>query len=247
MISYVIAYRESSLDRLRNLELVLKWISSYEEDLDVIVVEQDYEPKLQLTGKFRFPVHTIFVRNNGLFNKSWAFNVGVKFCKSDIIFFGDGDLLVNKSSFKSAVKLLKNKKYQVVRPFMSCLDLDQATTESLNTEQLTFKGRPTREGLSICGGLTGFIKEALDQIRGWDERFEGWGGEDDYQSAKVKAWLKYCSLNGMALHLHHERSALNGSKQHPEYDNNRNRFKTFDPSSPPKLVEIGNIFKYSFL
>ena len=55
--------------------------------------------------------------------------------------------------------------------------------------------------------LVAHRKDALMKIGGWNEDFIGWGGEDDYQTMKVKHFLKWVELKSRCYHLYHERVA----------------------------------------
>jgi predicted glycosyltransferase involved in capsule biosynthesis len=50
-----------------------------------------------------------------------------------------------------------------------------------------------------------FRKEAIMKIGGWSESFIGWGGEDDFQTLKVKNFLTWIELKARCYHLWHNR------------------------------------------
>jgi hypothetical protein len=60
----------------------------------------------------------------------------------------------------------------------------------------------------LCGGLVLFQRNFLGLLGGWDERFLGWGGEDNAMDIKVRR----AQLRGMMLaespgfHLWHRRA-----------------------------------------
>ena len=64
------------------------------------------------------------------------------------------------------------------------------------------------ERLVLCGGWFAMRRDAFTAIGAFDERFVGWGGEDDAMTMKVElARLSTCELDpGPALHLWHPRS-----------------------------------------
>ena len=74
LFSFIIPYRHRA-DRIINLRRVIDWVSGF-GGVEIIVVEQDRSPKLDsLTFK---GIKYIFTKSNLPFNKSWAFNVGLK-------------------------------------------------------------------------------------------------------------------------------------------------------------------------
>lgn len=64
------------------------------------------------------------------------------------------------------------------------------------------------EHIAYAGGAFLITRAAFVHVGGWDERFRGWGGEDDAMSYKIeRARLSGIELDRRpALHLHHARS-----------------------------------------
>ena len=62
--------------------------------------------------------------------------------------------------------------------------------------------------MPLCGGLVLFQRQVLAQLGGWDERFLGWGGEDDAMDVKVRrAGLRGIELReSRGFHLVHRRA-----------------------------------------
>jgi predicted glycosyltransferase involved in capsule biosynthesis len=59
----------------------------------------------------------------------------------------------------------------------------------------------------MCGGICIFRRDAINKIGGWDQNFIGWGGEDDFQSVKVKNFLNYYENTAKCFHIYHDRPA----------------------------------------
>ena len=143
------------------------------------------------------------------FNKSWGFNVGLKYANSNVIVFGDSDLIMDPQEFIKSVRLLEQ--YEMVNPYNSVIDLNpQESNASL--DQIMKINRPGRgetdiQKVPLCGGICIFRREAIHKIGGWHEDFIGWGGEDDFQSVKVKSFLNWCENQAKCYHIYHDRSA----------------------------------------
>ena len=75
--TYIISYRHST-ERFNNLKRTLEWVNAFSGG-EIILVEQDKNSKLQDT---KLPCRHIFLKSNMPFNKSWGFNVGLKYANS---------------------------------------------------------------------------------------------------------------------------------------------------------------------
>ena len=202
--TYIISYRHS-VERLNNLRRVIDWVMSFSGS-EIIVVEQDRHSKI---SHLRLPCRHIFLKTNMPFNKSWGFNVGAKYANSKVIVFGDSDLIMDPNKFIES--LLMIDKYEMVNPYTSVIDLDR-NESNMQLDELMRIDRPGRgetdiQKVPLCGGICIFRKEALQNIGGWNEDFLGWGGEDDFQSVKVKNFLNWTEVPGKCFHLYHERPA----------------------------------------
>ena len=250
MVSYIITYRQIEDDRYKNLLLVLEWLKQF--SFEVIIVEQDSESKLKLED-YPYTIKHIFVENSSLFNRSWGFNVGIKHAAGDILFFADSDMIVSKDVIDQTIETIMNG-VGVVSPFTTLIDLSQEQTVNINITNFDYDKdyeAPHRGGIDLCSGIVAFTKTAIDTVYGWDERFEGWGGEDNVQFMKCRQLLRCALLDYKCYHLYHTRSELNGSNQHPKYRNNLGMFYHYNANqelilNDMKLLgERGNEHKYS--
>jgi predicted glycosyltransferase involved in capsule biosynthesis len=200
----IINYRHN-IERLNNLRRTLEWINSF-SGAEVIVVEQDKHSKLK---DIKLQCRHIFIKSNMPFNRSWGFNVGSKYANSNILVLTDCDLIMNPNMFIDAIKQIEN--YEVVSPYTSVVDLTPQET-NMNIGTIIEIDRPGRgetdnQKINICGGMTIFRKNAYQKIGGYHEDFIGWGGEDDFQTIKVKNFLTWIEVPGRCFHFYHERSA----------------------------------------
>jgi glycosyltransferase involved in cell wall biosynthesis len=200
--TFIIGYRHKA-DRMNNLRRTLDWINGF-SGVQIILVEQDKHSKI---SNLNLKCEHIFIKSNMPYNRSWAFNVGIKYSKSNIIIFSDSDLIMNPNDLIEGIKALQN--YEMVSPYNSVLDLTQQES-NLGLEQLLNINRPGRgendnQKINISGGLSMFRKDAITRIGGWNENFWCWGGEDDYQTIKVKHLLTWTELKAKCYHLWHNR------------------------------------------
>lgn len=200
--SYIIPFR-FQIDRILNLRRVLDWLSGF-SNIEVIIVEQDTHSKI---SAFNFKANHIFIKNSGPFNKNWALNVGLKRAQSDIVVFGDSDLIMHPEHLIASLEQLNV--YEFVNPYQSVIDLDPNESQMGLGEILNInrpgRGETDHQKVPICGGITIFRKDALYKLGGWSEMFWGWGAEDDYQSLKVKHLLNWTQMPHKCYHLWHQR------------------------------------------
>lgn len=200
--TYIIGYRHS-LERLQNLRRVLDWINGF-KGVEVLLIEQDTHSKI---SHINLKAKHIFIKSNMPYNRSWSFNVAMKIANSNVLIFGDSDIIIEPNLFISGLNALKT--HDMVSPYNSVIDLTQQES-NLPLENIIKIDRPGRgendnQKINICGGVSMFNLEAIQKIGGWNEDFWDWGGEDDYQSLKVKNFLTWTELPGRCFHLYHNR------------------------------------------
>ncbi len=192
-VSYILTYRQGEGPQRRdNLAAVLGWLAQYPQ-FEPIVVEQDDAPRL--TGALPHPRCThVFAYNPGPFNKSWGFNVGFRCSQSPWLAFADADVIVGASLPETLAYLESG--YQLVKPYRRLLDLDPE--ESRRVAAGEFDWLPPRaDGVAInreaggeyivfAGGVFLITRAAFMRVGGWDERFRGWGGEDNAMSYQLE-------------------------------------------------------------
>ena len=202
--TYIIGYRHTP-DRLNNLKRVLDWINCF-GGVEVIVIEQDSHSKI---SHLNLKCRHIFLKSKELYNKSWSFNVATKYAKSNVIVFGDSDLIMDPQEFIKSVQMLDQ--YEMVNPYNSVIDLNPQESgvglDQILTINRAGRGETDIQKVPLCGGICIFRREAIHKIGGWHEDFIGWGGEDDFQSVKVKNFLTFYENNAKCYHLYHERMA----------------------------------------
>jgi predicted glycosyltransferase involved in capsule biosynthesis len=200
--TYIIGYRHN-LERLQNLRRVLDWINGFAR-VEVLLVEQDTHSKI---SHLNLKAKHIFTKSDMPYNRSWAFNVALKHANSNIIVFGDSDLVMVPNQFIAGLQAIQT--YEMVSPYHSVVDLT-AQESNLPLEQVININRPGRgetdnQKINISGGIAMFRRDAIQKIAGWNEDFIGWGGEDDFQTMKVKNFLTWTELQARCFHLYHER------------------------------------------
>jgi glycosyltransferase involved in cell wall biosynthesis len=245
--SAILTYRgEGGGERRANLDAVLARLAAL-PGVEVIVVEQDRAPTLAPSAAAARCTHA-FAPNAGPFNKSWGFNVGARMARGAVLAFCDADLLVGDSLDEALDLCMRG--YAVAKPYVRMIDLDAQESAAIREGRAAAASidaaRPGREAIGehivLCGGLFAIRRDALVHVGGFDERFVGWGGEDDAMTIKVeRARLSCVELDReVALHLHHPRPAA-ATFGHAHYAANRallDNYARYDDATLARLAEV---------
>jgi hypothetical protein len=241
--SYLITYRESADPARRaNLDAVLGWLSRYPA-FEVIVVEQDAAPRLE--GPLPHPrVRVVFAYNPGPFNKSWGLNVAFRHSQLPVLAFGDADVLAGRA-LGDCLQYLSGT-YQAIKPYRRLVELTPEESQRVRGGDYDFvpqrpadaPGSREDRGERLCyaGGLFLIQRHVHAAMGGWDERFRGWGGEDDALSYRLeRARVPALELDARpAVHLHHERKREDTFGQ-PHYEANRELLQAYRRYSDAEL------------
>lgn len=227
---------------------VLAWLAHYPM-FDVVLVEQDTAPRLKGPLPHSQCRH-VFAYNPGPFNKSWGFNIGYRFSNLPWFAFGDADVIVGKALPETLSYLAIG--YQAIKPYRRLIDLD--AHETAHFADGDFDWIPERPALAaenreadgefivFAGGVFLITRAAFMRMGGWDERFRGWGGEDDAMSYKIeRSRMPSIELDQRAgVHLWHERSPALTSG-HAHYASNCAVLEDYRRLSDAELVRFSEI------
>ena len=208
-VSVVITFRAAHPSRVAALMRVLAHYAAL-PGVEIIVVEQDGAPAL--LPAFPPMAKRLFVHNPGVFNKSWGSNVGAVQSERGLLLFADADLLVAPNALIRALRLCRGR-VAAANPFDRIVDFNDADSTALIAgaaapDWKRSDGRDRRrdnEALNFCGGAFAIRRDVFLSVGGFDERFLGWGGEDDAMAIKLtRAGIALGQVqDSVALHLWH--------------------------------------------
>ncbi|MDE1961200.1 MAG: hypothetical protein KGH80_06345 [Xanthomonadaceae bacterium] len=212
-IGYILTWRDGEdASRRANLFAVLAWLAR-QPQFEPILVEQDTAPHLD--GGLPHPdCRHVFAYNPGPFNKSWGLNVGFRHSAHAWLAFADADLVLG-ASLAGALEHV-DKGYWAIKPYRRLIDLDESESVRVRGGEFDFVpdrhgAAPNRDGVGerivFAGGVFLIARTAFVRLGGWDERFRGWGGEDDafsYRLERARAPALELDIRP-AVHLAHPR------------------------------------------
>lgn len=217
----VIPFQDRSADRsrLRNLLaclLALRDQSCPRERYQVTVVEADEAERWSEVIRPRAD-HYMFGPKPGPFNKSWTVNVGVTHTpgQPDAICILDADVLVDREFIERNAARFRRPGTGGHLTYRNMLSLDEPATSHAIRERVQrrkpeadpdhFRGFLLRRPPGCCVWLR---SEAFERIRGMDERYEGWGGEDYDFLHRLDLDAPLDNYDDWLLHMHHPPSAF---------------------------------------
>jgi hypothetical protein len=205
--------------RVRNLLACLHALrdqSAPRHGYTVTVVEASLAPLWQPLIEPLTDVY-LFARQTGPFNKSWAVNVGVANSPHRYRFgcVLDSDILVDRNFVRRNTDRLVREDHVAHLPFQWAFNLsEQASSRAIRHRVIDGNASVPLEVLrgflkrGSPGGCLWVTDDAFRQIAGFDERFEGWGGEDDDIVARLARAGTVRRYDDPLLHLHHPRPQM---------------------------------------
>lgn len=196
-------------DRLSNLRICYKSIKNLKQyltsnglNIELNVFEFSEEQKFE---------SSIFIPIGKKYNKSYKLNHALKWLSLnaresiDIVSFVDSDCVVDTKDYPKILEQFTN--FNKLKYYCNNLTkLDKK--EYFNTENLTLESFYTFVNSGIINGLGGMWIcdfDTLYEIGGFDERYTGWGLEDEDVGKRLYLkGLEFQQLNFKVYHLPHE-------------------------------------------
>jgi hypothetical protein len=243
--SYIITYRQNdSPDRRENLLALTHWLAQL-PDIETIIVEQDTVPTLD-AAVVPSTDQLIFAFNPGPFNRSWGLNIGARYATTEILALADADLLAPAGLYPAIERC---HQYDVSKPYQRIIDLTVDETAHVRAGNWNFI--PTRpdnspvgrnanqEHINFAGGIFLICRDYFWKIAGFDERFLGWGGEDDAVTIKLRLFKARPGklTSPPALHLFHPRCHESTFGQ-PHYQANLQLTTDYRRYTAPDLIQL---------
>lgn len=203
-VSFIIGHRGKA--RLPHLLSTLQSIASQRDiSFECLVVEQSHHPEIReaLPEWVRY-IYTPVPEQSMPYCRSWAFNVGARAAKGELLVLHDNDMLVPQGYASQLLARFKEG-YEVMnlkRVIFYLTEAHSGGIYSANALLLDEAPEVIVQNLE-AGGSVAASKRAYFEIGGFDESFIGWGGEDNefWERAQTRKVWPYGYLP--IVHLWH--------------------------------------------
>lgn len=169
-------------ERLDNLKFLLRWIDHHYCDLfDVLLMEQDSEPRLSLAALDAKPyVRYAFAYNPQDYNRGWGYNVAVRHhCpNARVVALMDTDVLTGPNFLRDVMDC--HGRIDVASPYLNVYytEADEARLlqETMSLVHLTDANR-IKNPVTVAGGIVIWNRTVYMAIKGF-EQYVGYSCED---------------------------------------------------------------------
>lgn len=211
-ISVVIPIRE--IGRQEALRVIVDSMrSQLFPNIEIIVVEQDDQPRVQLNQLK--PCRHFFAKNKYQkqpFTKAMAFNLGIANISTQRVILQDADIVCPSNYVAKIYDLLNS--YEGIHIGSKVLYMDKTSTDEITTSNKINKDKECERAVGYFeGGSLACTKSAYFRVGAFNEIFEGYGVEDCDFFERLKYQTKfYNERTEDFVHLWHGRTA--GWEQH---------------------------------
>lgn len=202
-VSFLFAH--GGRDRLAQLRRTIRSIFAQVGcAVEVIVIDQSTVPVFsELPSGVRYR----HLSKEGVpagWHKSWAYNVGARMSRSEILVFQDGDICMPERYAYEVHKTLTSGQYDVASLQRLLFYLDRRSTDLIEArDNVEGALAPERVFQNWKGGTIAVRRETFFQLGGFDEGFVDWGGEDDEFYDRCSA-VRHCRFGYLPfIHLWH--------------------------------------------
>jgi len=223
-VTFTIPFKNDSVDRVTNLELVIKYLTNY-FNTNIYIGEEGKETVKNLFGKS--VLYFNYEDDNKGFKKCSILNDLAKRCTTDVICSCDADCFLLPDQYIKSVNSIINDETDLVIPFDgTCYNIDRCYVESFKNYDLSkinlSKCRLRRK--NTVGGVNFYNRRKFLEWGMWNENFRAWGAEDDEFIHRIsKLNYRIMNIKGCLYHLNHVRTEF-GRPKNIYYSDNMNEF-----------------------
>lgn len=227
--TFLIPLKFDSLERVRNLRLVLRFLTRHADTL-ILVAETGPVPAMAPHLRDLGPaVRYAFVPDDRpFFHRTRLLNRLVRETRTPVAVVCDADVVCRPANLRQALRLTLGEA-DVVLPYDGrFLDVPEALIARLLGDPRQF---PREEECRLLypdgtGGMVFFKKASLVAAGLYNERFKSWGHEDRELLLRLAAFgFRLERVPGPMLHLHHPRFADSHPMKNPYFAANTREYE----------------------
>jgi len=246
----------TTYNKKKLLELCLISLSMQKVLPDELIIaddgsKEDFLPLLrEMKNLMNIPIKFVTQQDQG-FRAARSRNNGVREAKGDFVFFLDQDILISNGFFQVVKENIRKKWFLVgwpiritenqVSQFTKDIIRNQDYMSIVSGDQLKkFKKQYKKDriyrilnqwgfrkkGTKFRSGIAGFFKEDFIRINGYDEKYIGWGNEDDDLGRRFYlSGLKGINpfYHEYAVHLWHKEHHNDGERVNLSYHKDKEK------------------------
>ncbi|MGN9908685.1 galactosyltransferase-related protein [Phytohabitans sp. LJ34] len=182
----------------------------------LVAVEQDSHPRHRAVIEPMVDRY-VFASHGGQYQRAWAHNVGaVATGRAErYLCFLDADVLLPRTLLESACDFMSVTGCRGLLPLSSLLHLDEQSSELAIRRRLLDDDARTDEDecngyrlMTHRGGCIFVETDLFYAVGGFDERYQGWGDEDNEFFDRVEAHTEVAQFTFDLPHLYHPRAVM---------------------------------------
>lgn len=209
----VMPVRLDSLDRLENLLEVTRYLHERLCVPQILVVENDHQPKLVAHLSDRPYIRYLFVQSDDRpWNKSRVINTALPWVTTRAMAIWDTDAVVSLGQLRMSVRGIVDEGRAAAIPFESMYHVPRKYIQQVREGRLDYNRAVEDQIFQIKrgGGQACFVVNTalFRHARGANELFWGWGGEDDEMLIRMhKLFGGITQARGPLIHIAHQRTS----------------------------------------
>lgn len=209
-LSLIVTYRQRETHLKAQLDW---WKNRVTQDIELIIVEADEQPSTWIESAIASPIKYAFLPCKGVFHKTKALNLGLSLAQGEFVAPFDVDLIALGNTLCQHLQIAQLAPQLLVTGYRIMSQAEEPMAKDSWT--IAPEDMPTALRKQLIDGerfgvVPYFNRHRLLKIGGWDEKFVGWGGEDqDIIERYLQAGYHLCRCPQLVyLHLPHPPNQL---------------------------------------